>query len=177
MACASFRRYPLCPEPDHRAVFLILTALVSPMRALLTDASVRAVGATISGVVKDASGGVLAGASVEAVVAGRPIADDAHRRRRQLPTARARPRALRACASDAAGLPTQLVALPGHRRCRDERRRAAGRRRVRHAGRHRRRAAPESRATATQSVTVMTRADIEALGSASLADVIRFVPA
>jgi hypothetical protein len=34
----------------------------------------------------------------------------------------------------------------------------------------------ESRTTATPSMTVMTRAEIDALGSASLADVIRFVP-
>jgi outer membrane cobalamin receptor len=34
----------------------------------------------------------------------------------------------------------------------------------------------ESRATVTQSVTVATAEDIDALGSASLADVVRFVP-
>jgi outer membrane cobalamin receptor len=130
--------------------------------------------ATVSGVVKDTSGGVLPGALVEAVIAGRPVAaaTTGENGRYAVPIATGVPVALRVTLQ---GFADELVELPGASgpvtrditlqigRVSDTLVVTASRN-------------PVSRASVTQSVSVTTKADMEALGSSSLADVIRFVP-
>lgn len=128
----------------------------------------------VTGTVTDTSGGVLPGATVDALVASRPVAttvtDGDGRYRLQVP----------------AGVPfSLLVRLEGFADYLDEVAGVSGavtRDAVLQIGRvsdtlvvTASRAA-ESRASVTQSVTVATAEDIQALGSASLADVVRFVP-
>ncbi len=128
----------------------------------------------VRGVVTDASGGVLPGATVEAVVAGRPVAtaitnaDGAYR----LEVAAGVPLQLRVHLE---GFAAQVMTIAG-----------ASQSITRHvtlpigsvsdslivtAARH-----AASRASVTESVSAFARRDLEALGSASLADVVRFVP-
>ena len=129
---------------------------------------------TVSGIVSDASGGVLPGATVDAVVADRPAAtaitgaDGAYR----LEVAAGVPLQLRVRLD---GFAPQVINIAG-----------VSQAITRHvtlpiggvsdslivtAARH-----VASRASVTESVTAFARRDIEALGSASLADVVRFVP-
>jgi vitamin B12 transporter len=129
---------------------------------------------TVSGVVKDVSGGVLPGATVEAVVAGRPatIVTTAENGRYELPVAGGVPLSVRVTLE---GFADEVVELPGTTgpvtrditlqvgRVSDTLVVTGSR-------------TPVSRASVTQSVSVATKSDIEALGSSSLADVIRFVP-
>ena len=129
---------------------------------------------TISGVVRDASGAVLSGAIVEAVVAGRPVAavTTAENGRYQLPVSVGVPVAVRVTRQGFADEVAEFPGLPGPvtrditlqvGRVSDTLIVTASR-------------APLSRTSITQSVTVATKADIDALGSSSLADVIRYVP-
>lgn len=131
-------------------------------------------GIAVSGVVSDTSGAVIAAATVEAVVAGRTIAsaatgaDGAYR----LDVPSGAPVELRVRRE---GFADQVLAIAGGTQpvVRDVRlqvgavsdalvvtasRTAAGRRRV------------------TEAVTTFARADIEALGASSLAEVVRFAP-
>lgn len=128
----------------------------------------------IRGIVTDASGGVLPGATVDAVVAGRPAAtaitdtDGAY----QLEVPAGVPLQLRVHLE---GFAAQVMTITG-----------ASQSVARHvtlpiggvsdslivtAARH-----AASRASVTESVSAFARRDIEALGSASLADIVRFVP-
>lgn len=129
---------------------------------------------SITGIVSDASGGVLPGATVETVAAGRRVAsvstDVAGRYRVDAPAGM--PIELRI---QREGFAPQLVAIAGRTQpltrhvvlpvagLSDSLIVTAAR-------------APESRVSVTESVSVFTRRDIDALGSTSLADVIRFVP-
>jgi vitamin B12 transporter len=128
----------------------------------------------ISGLVTDASGGVLPGATVEAVVADRPVAtaittaDGAYR----LEVSAGVPLQLRV---HLAGFAAQVTTIAGASQpvtrnvtlaigsVSDSLIVTAAR-------------TAASRATVTESVSAFARSDIEALGSASLADVVRFVP-
>lgn len=128
----------------------------------------------VSGTVRDVSGGVLPGASVEAVVADRVIAvataNEAGRFQLEVP-ARV-PFQLRVRLE---GFVDQIVELPGSSM-------PVGRDIVLQVGRLSDTLVVtasrtlESRASITQSVTIATARDIHALGSQSLADIVRFVP-
>jgi vitamin B12 transporter len=155
--------------PLLRVIGAVCVALAVAATPLLAQSN-----ATVSGVVKDASGGVLPGALVEAVVAGRPVAavTTAENGRYELPVAIGVPVAVRVTLQ---GFADEVVELPGSAgpvtrditlqigRVSDTLVVTGSR-------------TPISRASVTQSVTVATKADIEALGSSSLADVIRYVP-
>jgi vitamin B12 transporter len=128
----------------------------------------------VSGTVRDVSGGVLPGATVEAVVADRVVAvamaDEAGRYQLQVP-ARV-PFRLRVRLE---GFADQVVELPGTSM-------PVARDIVMQVGRLSDTLVVtasrtlESRASITQSVTIATAQDIHALGSRSLADIVRFVP-
>jgi vitamin B12 transporter len=128
----------------------------------------------IQGVVADSSGAVVSGAVVDVVVAGRSIArvttgaDGAFR----LEVPAGVPLALRARRD---GFADEVVALAGLSQplTQDVTLQVGGLSDslVVTASR-----TPESRAKVTESVTSFTRADIQALGASSLADVVRFVP-
>ena len=129
---------------------------------------------TITGHVRDASGGVLPGATVETVVAGRRVASastDAEGQYRVDAPAGV-PIELRIQLD---GFAQQLVAIAGRSQplTRDVVLPVAGLSDALIVTAAR---APESRLAVTESVSAFTRGDIDALGSASLADVIRFVP-
>ncbi len=127
------------------------------------------------GVVTDASGGTAAGAVVEAWVAGRRAAststgaDGAY----QLDVPASVPFELRV---QLAGFAPQVIAVAGQSQpiTRNVALPVAGLSDslVVTAARN-----AESRASITESVTSFSRQDIEALGSGSLADIVRFVPA
>ena len=174
MACTPFRRY--CSVTTPITTLLILTLISGALsdRASITTHAFAQTVTTVSGTVKDTSGAVLTQATVDVVVAGTTIATSTTGAdgiyRVQVP--KDVPFELRARRS---GFGDQVVALPGTAvsSARDIALQVGGVSDTLVVTASR---GPESRATATQSVTVMTRADIDALGSASLADVIRFVP-
>jgi len=128
----------------------------------------------LTGTVRDASGGVLPGATIEIVIAGRvsgsaaTAADGSYR----VNVPARVPLELRA---RLAGFAEQVVALPGQPQAavRDLTLLVGGvsDTLIVTAARN-----AESRAAVTESVSAFTRHDIEALGASSLADVIRFVP-
>jgi outer membrane cobalamin receptor len=168
--------------------FLVLSIFVSTPRAyahassgelrrdLAGAASGREGGqelVAISGVVTDASGGVLPGAAVEAVVAGRRFSsgttDAAGRYRVDTPAGV--PVELR---FQLDGFAPQVITLRGESQSRNVVLPVAGWSDTLIVSAAR---APESRASVTESVTTFTRRDLEALGGAALADVIRYVPA
>src|SRR5688572_3586288 len=129
----------------------------------------------IRGRVADASGGVVAGATIEAVVADRRFATATSAKdgtyRVEVP--RGVPLDLRV---SLAGFADQTLAIPGQHgdATRDVVLPVAGLSDTLIVTATR---APASRAAVTESVTAFTQQDIQALGSASLADVMRFVPA
>jgi vitamin B12 transporter len=128
----------------------------------------------LSGVVRDTSGAVVTEARVEALVAGRSVAavttDKDGRYRLEVPIGA--PIAVRASRD---GFADEYVELPGRHEplTRDLVLRVGGLSDtlVVTASRN-----AESRANLLQSVTVTTKAEMEALGSSSLADLMRFVP-
>jgi outer membrane cobalamin receptor len=129
---------------------------------------------TVSGVVTDGSGAVVVGATVDAVVAERPVSrattDADGRYRVQVPSGVRSQLLVRALGfadfvadmSATTGATTRDVALQVG---------GVSDTVVVTASR-----GAESRSRVTQSVSVMTAADIQALGSTSLAEVVRFVP-
>src|SRR5687768_7906761 len=128
----------------------------------------------VTGVVRDASGGVLPGATVDVVVVDRAVATgtSANEGRYQVQAPAGVPFELQVRLE---GFADQVIEMPGSGR-------AVARDISLQIGRvsdtlvvTASRGA-ENRASVTQSVTVATSEDIEALGSSSLADVIRFVP-
>ncbi len=175
MVCASFRQYVFAPLVITRPLVLILLAGVSPGGTQFTAHAFAAQSATtVSGAVRDASRATVADVAVEAVVAGRTAATTTSGTdglyRLQVPSdVSFELRATRTGFADlvvslpgtAESLTRDLVLQVG----------AVSDTLVVTAAR-----APEGRGTATQSVTVITREEIEALGSASLADTLRFVP-
>ena len=157
-----------------------LAIVVSASAAVLTSASARAISGgqdkvAITGVVSDASGAVIAGATVETRVAGRTYgvassgADGTYRldapagvpfelrvsrdgfAQQVIPLAGQAQPLTRNIALPVAGLSDMLIVTAAR--------------------------TPESRGSVTESVTAFTRQDIEMLGSASLADIVRYVPA
>ena len=170
--CGFTSRCRSCVFP--RRAFLVVTTLalivpgVAPPNARAQDQI------TVSGVVRDASGGVVADASVQALVGERVIArtttagDGAYRLTVPVRT----PFALRTqragfadSVSDVDGASSNVsldVAL-SIGTLSDTLVVTAAR-------------GPEGRTSTTQSVSVMSRPDIQALGSTELADVLRFVP-
>ena len=142
--------------------------------ALAKAASRTEAAVAIQGVVTDSSGAVVAGATVDAIVAGRAVAsvttgpDGVYR----LEVPAGVPVELRV---HAPGFADQVIALAGGSQplTRDVTLPIGGVSDTLVVTASR---APESRSAITESVTAFTRADLEALGSRSLADVIRFVP-
>jgi outer membrane cobalamin receptor len=128
----------------------------------------------ISGVVKDASGGVLPGATVNALVADRTVASatTGSDGRYQLEVPAGVPMKLQVHLE---GFADQSVEMSGGQRpvTRDV---ALQIGRVSDTLIVTASRGAESRASVTQSVTVATSEDIQALGASSLADVVRFVP-
>ena len=129
---------------------------------------------SVNGVVKDASGGVLTDVAIDIVIAGRTVASvrtgSDGQYRVEIPAGVPAELQLRRD-----GFADRIVALAGTDI-------SVARNFVMEIGRvsdtlvvTASRGA-ESRGSVTQSVTVVTRADIQALGSDSLADVMRFVP-
>lgn len=178
MARLGFR--PVSSSPFlSTLVTLIVLAAEAEASALRTSALVPPAGEaqqsiTVRGTVRDTSEGVLANARIDALVAGRSFAiattgDDG---RYELAIPAGVPIELRVTLD---GFAQQVVELPGGRDPIDRdivlRIGGVSDTLVVTASR-----GAESRAHVTESVTVATRADIEALGSASLADVVRFVP-
>lgn len=156
----SFRSVLVC--------IFIFTVSISNLSAFMQGSIV------IQGVVSDASGAVVAGASVDAVVAGRSVSrvttgqDGAFR----VTVPAGVPVELRTRRD---GFADHVVAIPGASQplthnitlqvggLSDSLVVTASR-------------TPESRMKVTESVTSFTRADIDALGASSLAEVVRFVP-
>lgn len=151
-----------------RAFLYVLLCLALPV-PVLAQATI-----TLTGTVRDASGGVLPGATVEIVIAGRvsatgaTAADGSYR----LDVPARVPLELRA---RLAGFADQVVAVPGQSRAavRDLTLLVGGvsDTLIVTAARN-----AESRAAVTESVSAFSRHDIEALGASSLGDAIRFVP-
>ena len=156
-------------------VFLfIFQVAVGPAKAGRYIEQASPAGISILGVVSDTSGAVVAGATVDAVVAGRsmarvttgadgsfhlevpvgvPVEMRVHREGfadQVIALAGASQSLTRNVTLPVGGVSDTLVVTASR--------------------------AAEGRASLTESVTSFTRADIEALGSASLADVVRFVP-
>jgi outer membrane cobalamin receptor len=152
------------------ACYFLIVALVAPGSPLLAAQEVIA----ISGIVTDASGGVVPGATVEIYASGRRFAGAATDTEGQyrVDAPAGVPVELR-IAHD--GFAPQLIVIAGRREplLRNVVLPVAGLSDslVVTAAR-----GPESRVAVTESVSTLTRGDIEALGSHSLADVIRFVP-
>jgi vitamin B12 transporter len=146
--------------------FLTLAVSIAPLCAQTTVA--------VTGAVKDASGGVLPGATVNVVVAGRTVATAtaAGDGRYQVQVPAGVPFQLRVHLE---GFADQAIEMSGVERAvtRDVSMQIG---RVSDTLVVTASRAPESRANVTESVTVATAEDIEALGSTSLADVVRFVP-
>lgn len=129
---------------------------------------------TISGVITDASGAVVAGATVQAFAAGRSVAratsgGDGHYR---LEVPAGVPIEVRV---HRAGFADQVIALAGATAplAQDISLQVGGISDTLVVTASR---GAESRAAVTESVTAFARADLEALGASSLADVVRFVP-
>ena len=149
------------------SVFLFSLSLFNPVAAQQADVAVQ-------GVVSDTSGAVVSGATVTAVVAGRAVSraitssDGAYR----VDVPAGVPIELRVRRE---GFADQVVALAGAAQLFTQhitlRVGGVSDTLVVTASR-----TPESRTKVTQSVTSFTRAEMEALGAASLADVVRFVP-
>ena len=156
----SFRSVPI-------SVFLFSLSLFNPVAAQQADVAVQ-------GIVSDTSGAVVSGATVTAVVAGRAVSraitssDGAYR----VDVPAGVPIELRVRRE---GFADQVVALAGAAQLFTQhitlRVGGVSDTLVVTASR-----TPESRTKVTQSVTSFTRAEMEALGAASLADVVRFVP-
>ena len=156
----SFRSVPI-------SVFLFSLSLFNPVAAQQADVAVQ-------GVVSDTSGAVVSGATVTAVVAGRAVSraitssDGAYR----VDVPAGVPIELRVRRE---GFADQVVALAGAAQLFTQhitlRVGGVSDTLVVTASR-----TPESRTKVTQSVTSFTRAEMDALGAASLADVVRFVP-
>ena len=156
----SFRSVPI-------SVFLFSLSLFNPVAAQQADVAVQ-------GVVSDTSGAVVSGATVTAVVAGRAVSraitssDGTYR----VDVPAGVPTELRVRRE---GFADQVVALAGAAQLFTQhitlRVGGVSDTLVVTASR-----TPESRTKVTQSVTSFTRAEMEALGAASLADVVRFVP-
>ncbi len=149
---------------------LIVVTVLAPASLLGQDHNIA-----VTGIVRDASGAVIAGATVETLVTGRMYgtvssgADGAYRvdapagvpfelrvaregfARQQLPVAGQSQPITRDIVLPVAGLSDTLIVTAAR--------------------------TPESRASVTESVTAFTRQDIETLGCASLADIVRYVPA
>lgn len=150
-------------------LFLFVVTLLAA-RSASAQASIA-----IAGTITDASGAVVPGATVEAVVADRRFAatlsgaDGAYRL--ELP-ARV-PFDLRV---SAAGFADRSIAVPGQSRdvTRDVALAVAGVSDTLIVTASR---SPAGRASVTESVTAFTEQDLQALGSTSLADVMRYVPA
>ena len=152
-------------------------SLVPALFMVFAVAVVAAAQSTIAvgGRVSDASGAVVAGATVDAIVADRRFAtatsaaDGTYR----VEVPQGVPLDLRV---SLAGFADQTIAIPGQQRdvMRDVVLPVAGLSDTLIVTATR---APASRAAVTESVTTFTHQDIQALGSSSLADVIRFVPA
>ncbi len=148
-------------------VFLFIFSILIRAAAAQNVVAVR-------GTVSDTSGAVVAGATVEAVVAGRSAAiattsiDGAYR----LAAAAGVPIELRVRRD---GFADQVMAIAGASGdvTRNVTLQVGGVSDTLIVTASR---ALEGRATVTESVTSFTRADLEALGSASLADALRFVP-
>ena len=149
------------------SVFLFSLSLFNPVAAQQADVAVQ-------GVVSDTSGAVVSGATVTAVVAGRAVSraitssDGAYR----VDVPAGVPIELRVRRE---GFADQVVALAGAAQLFTQhitlRVGGVSDTLVVTASR-----TPESRTKVTQSVTSFTRAEMDALGAASLADVVRFVP-
>ena len=149
------------------SVFLFSLSLFNPVAAQQADVAVQ-------GVVSDTSGAVVSGATVTAVVAGRAVSraitssDGTYR----VDVPAGVPTELRVRRE---GFADQVVALAGAAQLFTQhitlRVGGVSDTLVVTASR-----TPESRTKVTQSVTSFTRAEMEALGAASLADVVRFVP-
>ena len=149
------------------SVFLFSLSLFNPVAAQQADVAVQ-------GVVSDTSGAVVSGATVTAVVAGRAVSraitssDGTYR----VDVPAGVPIELRVRRE---GFADQVVALAGAAQLFTQhitlRVGGVSDTLVVTASR-----TPESRTKVTQSVTSFTRAEMEALGAASLADVVRFVP-
>lgn len=156
----SFRSVPI-------SVFLFSLSLFNPVAAQQADVAVQ-------GVVSDTSGAVVSGATVTAVVAGRAVSraitssDGTYR----VDVPAGVPTELRVRRE---GFADQVVALAGAAQLFTQhitlRVGGVSDTLVVTASR-----TPESRTKVTQSVASFTRAEMEALGAASLADVVRFVP-
>ena len=151
-------------------IFTFIALICMPARGVSAQDRVA-----ISGRVADASDAAVAGATIEAIVAERRFATTTSNAdgtfRIEAPAGV--PLSLRVAL---AGFAEQTIALPGQHRdtTRDIVLTVAGLSEslVVTASR-----APMSATSVTESVTTFTRQEIEALGSTSLADVIRFVPA
>jgi outer membrane cobalamin receptor len=160
------------PSVRVRISFFLLTISILSTGVAASAGAQEVV--TISGVVTDASGGVLPGATVEALAAGRQFAstssDAGGRYRVDAPAGT--PIELRVRLD---GFAQQLIAIPGRTQplTRNVTLPVAGLSDtlIVTAARN-----PASRLAVTESVSAFTRRDLDALGSASLADVMRFVP-
>ena len=149
------------------SVFLFSLSLFNPVAAQQADVAVQ-------GIVSDTSGAVVSGATVTAVVAGRAVSraitssDGTYR----VDVPAGVPTELRVRRE---GFADQVVALAGAAQLFTQhitlRVGGVSDTLVVTASR-----TPESRTKVTQSVTSFTRAEMDALGAASLADVVRFVP-
>ena len=156
-------------------IFLFICQVaVGPAQAGRYIEQASPAGISIVGVVSDTSGAVVAGATVDAVVAGRSMArvttgaDGSF----HLDVPAGVPVAMRVHRE---GFADQVIALVGATQSltRNVTLPVGGVSDTLVVTASR---AAEGRASVTESVTSFTRADIEALGSASLADVVRFVP-
>lgn len=154
---------------------VLCAALAAVMPALAQQPVAAQATTTVTGVVRDISGGVVAGATVEAVAAATVTAtttsgsDGGYRL--QVPAGVGVGIHIRR-----RGFADQILELAGTANpvSRDVTLQVGGVSDTLVVTATR---GPESRATITQSVTVTTREDIAALGSSSLADILRFVPA
>ena len=174
---ARSRRCSLCSiGPVVLCIVSAVLMLTLAERTLAAQAAASpATTATVSGVVRDPSGGVVADAGIEAIVAGTIAASTTSgadgRYQLRLPAHVGAAIHIRR-----RGFADQIVEIPGSASpiSRDVTLQVGGVSDTLVVTATR---GPETRATTTQSVSVATREDIAALGSTSLADVLRFVPA
>lgn len=131
-------------------------------------------GAAITGAITDASGAAVAGATVQALAAGRPIAvaTSGADGRYRLDVPAGLPVEVRVHRE---GFADRVIAVPGATApvALDVTLQVGGVSDTLVVTASR---VAESRAAVTESVTAFARADLEALGAVSLADVVRFVP-